>query len=125
MKCDEGNGYGGWKLYDKATNQQVAWVLWVDPEEKTYATMDTPPRVLSNGVMASTVHRVKDITVDVLACVFWFEKLAVTVAPLSRGRQGERQPSGKACSECRQEATCRRINYCAQYRCGFGEADKP
>jgi hypothetical protein len=30
-----------------------------------------------------------------------------------------------ACDECRQEGTCRRIQYCVRYRCAFGAARKP
>lgn len=125
MKCDGLNGYAGWKVCEKVTNQQEVWALWADPDANTYATMDQPPRVLATGEMAHTVHKVKDITVDVLSCTFWIERLAVTVAPLSRGRQGPKEPSNKPCEACRQPETCKRIDYCAAYRCRFGHVDAP
>jgi hypothetical protein len=31
----------------------------------------------------------------------------------------------RACDECCQEEACRRIDYCAAYRCGFGQDEKP
>lgn len=126
MRCDGNNGYAGWKVCDVVTSQPVPYVVWVDPDDNTYCTMDQPTRInWRTGEIAQTVHHVKDFTVDVIACTFWYEKLPVTVAPLSPGRQQDQRPSNRPCDACRQPETCKRIDYCAAYRCRFGEDDKP
>ena len=126
MKCDHTNGYVGWKLRDVVTNQEVPYVLWVDPDANTYATLDTPPRIdWKTGEVAQTVHKVKSFIVDVPACTFWFEKLPLTVAPFTPSRSLPKQPTNRPCDVCCQPETCKRIDYCAAYRRRFGEVDKP
>jgi hypothetical protein len=123
MKCDYRNGYAGWTVRDVVTNQPEPYVIWVDPDDNTYATVDTPTRIdWKTGEVAQTVHRVKDFIIDVPACTFWFEKLAVTVPPLRSGND-PKVPTNKPCDACRQPETCKRIDFCAAYRCRFGEDD--
>lgn len=125
MKCDYRNGYAGWTVRDIVTNQQEPYVIWVDPDDNTYATVDQPFRIdWKTNSVAQTIHHVKDFIVDVQACTFWFEKLAVTVAPL-RSSNGPKPPTDQPCAVCCQPETCRRIDFCAAYRCRFGCANPP
>ncbi len=121
MKCDAASGYFGWRVVDLATGHKIEHVIWVDPQMKVYCTADQPFRVIA-GEVAKTIHVAADITEDFTSMTFWVARRAVTVAPLSAGRQAEQEPSGQPCPDCCQPDACRRICYCAAHRCGFGEA---
>jgi hypothetical protein len=120
MKCDQSNGYAGWTVCDRVTNEPVAYVVWVDPDDKTFCTIDVPPRVIGNEY-AKTTHQCSEITVDFASTTFWVVKAPLQVAQLSPGRQQQQEPSNQPCPECCQPDTCKRIDYCAAHRCGFGE----
>ena len=119
MKCDASNGFAGWVLRDRVTGDSVDYVLWVDPDANEYCAMDVPVRRVG-GEIASTVHKAADITVDLAGLTFWFQPAPVVVAPLSTGQQ-EQERTDQPCQECCQPETCKRIDYCAAHRCGFGE----
>jgi hypothetical protein len=120
MKCDAANGYAGWKVVDLATGGLVDHVVWVDPETKSYCTVDQPFRIVA-GEVAKTVHVANDITEDFTSMTFWMARRAVLVAPLSAGRQQQEESTGKPCADCCQPEACRRIDYCAAHRGPFGE----
>ena len=120
MKCDASNGFAGWVLRDRVTGDRIDYVLWVDPDANEYRAMDMPARFV-NGEVAATTHKVADITVDLSALTFWFQRAPATVTPLSPGWQDEQERTDQPCQECCQESVCRRTGWCAAHRGPFGE----
>lgn len=120
LKCHAMNGYAGWLVREESSGDRINHVIWVDPDLKTYCAHDVPFSVVG-AELASTVYAVEDIRTDHAGKTFWIKRAAVTVAPLSPGRQQAQEPTNKPCPECCQEETCRRLDWCAAHKCGFGE----
>lgn len=114
------NGYAGWEAIDKITGLRIKDVLWVDPEDKSYCTIDEPYRVVA-GEVAHTVYRCSEVTADLPAMRFWIVRTPTVVAPLNPGRQQAPERTDQPCADCCQPDTCKRIDYCAAHRCAFGE----
>jgi hypothetical protein len=107
------------KVVDDATGQEVKDVLWVDDITLEYAVMSQPPHYIAfTDEIASEVVKVSHVRVDLVNRV-----IHVNQPPALAASMGD--PKLKACAECCQESTCRRIHYCAQWRTGFGEARQP
>jgi hypothetical protein len=124
MRMTPSNGYMGYSVID-VDGTEIKLVAWVDDTTQQYACYEEPIRLVPPSYEAAVIvtqvtgirvdHADKKIHVNTgivskVACLS-------TVAPVAR--------TVRACDECRQEETCRRISYCARYRCGFGEVDKP
>lgn len=116
MICDSSNGYAGWTAVDSVTGIAIDYVLWVDPDALEFCTM-----AFRAWPVTKTIHKAQSISIEPFYKKFVVTKAAVIVQPLSAGRQDMTEPTGKPCAECCQEETCRRLDYCAAHRCGFGE----
>jgi hypothetical protein len=116
------NGYADFKVIDDATRAEIAGFTWVDDVRLEYEAYVLPARYGCNGGLATEIVKVSAVSVNHAAREIHVNTpqpimLTVTVgAPVRAVR---------ACTECRQEETCRRIDYCAAYRCGFGRDEKP
>lgn len=122
MRMTPQTGYMGYDVVD-ADGSKIERVAWVDDTTQQYACFEEPARWVGYE-LAVIVKSVTGIRVDHADKKIYVNSGIVskvaclsTVTPMAR--------TVRACTECRQEPTCRRINYCAQYRCGFGEVDKP
>ena len=120
-----GTKYYGWKVIDRNTGQEIKWVVYVDDDDMTYCTFDQPFRVdPATNKPVSTLHQAQDIREDPIAKIFWVTRMSGTVAPL-KSKDDDNPLKGKPCEECTQPEVCQRVQYCPQYRCKFGEVDKP
>jgi hypothetical protein len=125
MRMTPHNGYMGFTVLD-ADGSEIKNVVWVDDAAQQYACYEDPPR-LAGLEFALIVTSVNGIRVD-----HAYKKIYVNTGVVSKVPSWTAVPAvpvvkqkPRACSECRQEETCRRISYCAAFKCGFGEDDAP
>jgi hypothetical protein len=120
MRMDRRSGFAGYTVIDDATGTTLHEVAWVDDVALEVATVAQPPRIdFSTLEIALDIVKVTRVAVDYAAEVI---HLNDPVRPWTVVAQVS-EP--KPCEDCCQPETCRRIDFCAQYRCGFGEAKKP
>jgi hypothetical protein len=120
MRMGPSTGFVGFTVIDDATGKTLREVVWVDDVALEAATLARPLRVDILTLKAAVdVMKVTRVAVDYAAEVI---HLNDPVRPWTLVTQTS-EP--KPCDECRQPETCRRTDFCAQYRCGFGEAKKP
>lgn len=105
------------KVIDDATGQELRYVMWVDDATLEYSTHTMPVQIVGDEVV-TVVVKVTRVHVD------WAARVIHVNEP-PRVIQAQEGHIERPCDECRQESTCRRISYCAQYRCAFGAVDKP
>jgi hypothetical protein len=116
------NGYADFKVIDDAKRAEIAGFTWVDDVRLEYEAYVLPARYGCNGGLATEIVKVTAVIVNHAAREIHVntpQPIMLTVAV------GAPVRAVRACAECRQEETCRRIDYCAAYRCGFGQDDKP
>jgi hypothetical protein len=114
-------GYVGYKVIDDATRLEIQRVLWVDDVALEYQTVKQPAYHPYGGLDTDVV-KVTAVTVNHAAREIHVNTPQPIVLSISVGTP---ERVLRACGECCQEATCRRTDYCARYRCGFGQEDKP
>jgi hypothetical protein len=108
---------GEFTLMDDATGQPVPNWVWVDVALREYATQDTASIW---GVYTTTKVSVSRVAVN------WAAKtIHVNEPPQIVSTSGIQVRELHACHECCQPDACRRIHYCAAWKCGFGEVSKP
>ena len=122
MRMTPLNGYLGCDVID-SDGSKIQRVAWVDDTTQQYACFEEPARYVGYE-LAVIVKSVTGVRVDHADKKIYINsgivsKVAclLTVAPEIR--------TVRPCTECRQEETCRRISYCAAFKCGFGEDDAP
>lgn len=112
---------GAFEVRDAATGRTVSEVIWVDDVTLEYATPSQPIRLDWHTLeLAIDIHKVTRVLVDYANRV-----IHVNEPPLVHARAGIAVRELHACAECCQADTCRRIDYCAAFKCGFGEAKQP
>lgn len=112
-------GFAGFKVFDLGTGTYLDRVMWVDDTALEYATLSDPV-VIEDDQFKVDVHKVSSVRVDYVNRVITVDSGAgVWPFPTTPAKEG------KACDECCQPETCKRIDYCARYKCRFGEARKP
>jgi hypothetical protein len=116
-------GYDGFKVIDDATNTPVENVTWVDDVALEYEIFRKQAHYsLVTSIWGMEIVKVSAVSVNHAAREIHVntpQPIMLTVAV------GAPVRAVRACAECRQEETCRRIDDCAAYRCGFGQDDKP
>lgn len=107
-------------VIDAATGQTLADVVWVDDVTLEYGVFSKPYRYDWNTLQpAVDVIKVTRVTVNFASKVINVNEAPVLMASGIEVRELH------ACDECLQVPTCRRIDYCTRFKCGFGEARKP
>lgn len=113
------------KVIDATTGARVEDVLWVDDATLEYAVLRQPPTYhfkFSTGESGweHDVLKADRVTVNYAAAVITLNEpqprmatTGITVRELN------------PCGECRQADCCRRIDWCAAFRCGFGQENRP
>jgi hypothetical protein len=124
------NGYADFKVIDDATGCEVKDFLWVDDFSLEYAVPDPSyNRIVFTGTsiiadVAEKITKVSRVSVNYAAKeIHLNEPKLVQIQLASPAASVSQEP--RACEECCQESTCRRINYCAAWKCSFGEVAKP
>lgn len=114
--------YFGYQVFD-SDGTVVANVVWVDDTKQEMACYEWPYRIVGDE-MATVIKQVNGVRVDFPSMTIHVNTgVAVTIPTWTHVPGIDKQP--QACSECMQEPTCRRICYCAAYKCCFGEVSKP
>jgi hypothetical protein len=116
------NGYADFKVIDDATRAEIAGFTWVDDVRLEYEAYVLPARYGCNGGLATEIVKVTAVIVNHAAREIHVNTAA---AGSAHGSYGAPARAVRACDACCQEETCRRTDYCAAYRCGFGQDDKP
>jgi hypothetical protein len=116
-------GFYGFTVLDMATGTTVAEVQWVDDSTMEYAT--TVPAVLrADGfwevTFGWTTHKVTAVRVDYVN-----KRIEVNTPAAQASPWPFPTSQGKQCDACCQPDTCKRIDFCAAYRCRFGQDSKP
>lgn len=115
MQMRPDNGFAGFKVVDDAAGAEIKNVVWVDDVALEYCVY-APWPAASTTIVKVTAVRVHHVA----------KEIHVNAPPVKAfGVDYSVEKPASACDACCQEATCRRIHYCAAYRCGFGEVDKP
>lgn len=124
MRMDSTNGYGDFTVYDVAMARIIEHVNWIDDTSLQVCVIPQPPRLAATGwTLHTEIIPVSSVSVDYPAQRITVNT-CVGVKVIAAPAQHHDKPPA-ACEECRQEDTCRRIHYCAAYRCEFGEALQP
>jgi|GEM_PF-6105177 hypothetical protein len=119
MRMDSQSFPQGVKVVDDATGTTLHDVVWVDDVSLEYAVVSQPVRYdLGTWEIATDVVKVTRVQIDWVSKVIHLNDLPAPAAAIAVREL-------HACDQCCQEETCRRIHYCAAYRCGFGEVAKP
>jgi hypothetical protein len=108
--------HAGFALMDDATGKAVEHWSWVDDTLLEYAFFHG---VAVWGLMVTHTAKVSRVQVNYVTKTIHVNELPM---PQIVGVQVREL---HACAECCQPNACRRIHYCAQWRCGFGEAKQP
>src|SRR5690348_5711369 len=118
MRMSAATGYEGYRVIDDSTGKEIQQWIWVD---------DCPPQYALAGSYSVWGLPVLENIVDVtrVSVNHAARQIHVNDPPHVHASSGIVVRELHACEECTQEPTCARINYCAQFRCGFGEARKP
>lgn len=123
MLIDAMTGFPGFKVIDDSTGQEIKNVLWIDTSAMEYAVMLFPS---GYGFFAQAVGAEIDTEVFTVTRIeFDYVNKVVRFNEPPPSTCGITVRELHACDECCQKDTCRRIDYCSRYRCGFGEAKKP
>jgi hypothetical protein len=117
MRMTPDKGYAGYKVFDATAGAEINNVLWVDDATLEYCVYEIftqfaggPPEIrVATSVRADHPNK-----------VIYINEHVATVPPLSPGRQQEPETTDRPCSDCCQEAACRRNGYCAAHRGPFG-----
>lgn len=107
--------HAGFTMVDDATGKTVDNWSWIDPRALEYCYFDGT--FIWGGLVTETA-KVSRVLVNYVAREIHVNELPM---PQVAGQVRELH----ACNECTQPDTCRRIHYCAAWKCGFGEASKP
>lgn len=119
MRMDKVSGFYGFTTVDLSTGAEIANVVWADDTTLEYATLRLPYWVDPSGVVSVDVHKVTAVRVDYVNKRIELNTLpAQTPWPFPTSEP-------KACHECHQPETCKRIDFCAAHKCRFGEDDAP
>lgn len=114
--------YFGYQVFD-SDGSEIKHVAWVDDTQQELACYEWPYR-FDGTELVLVIKQVNGVRVDHMnRAIYVNTGVSLTIQSKVCGQIAHSQP--QACSECMQEPTCRRISYCAQYRCGFGEVSKP
>lgn len=120
MRMSAETGYEGYRVIDDSTGKVIPDVMWVD---------DTPPQyAISGGYSVWGTQLLADIVnVTRIAVNYPGKEIHVNDPPPASEMPWweQRFPPKIACDECCQQDTCRRIDYCTRFKCGFGEVRKP
>lgn len=119
MRMDNRNGFGGYIVIDLATASEIKEVLWVDDTALVYATL-LIPWVTLTGEINEEIHKVTAVRVDYVNKRIEVNTPAAQAAPWPFPTS---QP--KACHECCQPETCKRLDFCMAHKCVFGDANPP
>lgn len=114
---------GIFAVIDDATGQKLSDVMWVDDVELVYAVLECPVRFVS-GADGEFEVATEEVKVTAVRVNYAAREIHVN-EPASLTSSAIHVRELHACDQCHQQDTCCRINYCAQYRCAFGEVSKP
>jgi hypothetical protein len=116
-------GYTGFDVIDDATGQKIRDVLWVDPLALEVVVPSLPLRIDPiTGEVVKDCIKISSVRVDFSTREIHVNQPKIVSIQIG-ARVSEQEP--RACEECCQPQTCERIHYCAAWKCGFGEANKP
>jgi hypothetical protein len=123
MELNISGAFSGFTVIDMATGTSIVDALWVDDTALEYATTE-PPVLQSNGYWTVSfgwvIHKVTAVRVDYVN-----KRIEVNTPPAQTAPWPFPTSQGKQCDACCQPQTCQRIDFCAAYRCRFGQDSKP
>lgn len=107
-------------VIDLVTGTKIENVMWVDDAALEYAVVRIPV-VIVDDQFEVDIHKVTAVRVDYVN-----KRIEVnTATPQTQTPWPFPTSEPKACFECCQPETCKRIDMCVAHKCRFGEDDAP
>jgi hypothetical protein len=111
--------HAGFTVMDDATGKAVEHWSWVDDVALEYAYFDGSYFWGASVVLQMTrTAKVSRVQVN-------YATREIHVNELPMPQTGIQVRELHACAECCQPDACRRIHFCAAWKCNFGEAKQP
>jgi hypothetical protein len=120
MRMTALNGFYGFPVVDLSTGYEIPVVMWVDDTTLEYATLRFPLMTANGDIFTEDIHKVTAVRVDYVN-----KRIEVNTPPAQTAPWPFPTSQGKQCDACCQPQTCQRIDFCAAYRCRFGQDSKP